>query len=500
MTRPNLLFLYTDEQRFDTLAAYGNPAIAMPNLDGLAARSTVFEQAYVTQPVCTPSRSSLLTGLYPHSNGCLQNNIPLRPETPCLPELLEPGAYACAHVGKWHLGDEIYPQHGFETWLASEDTYHRYYSDKHDEFADRSAYHHWLIERGVRPWSDDAPEEELQASPCLRNRFFRDQIHQLPDEVCRPRFLAEAASNFIRQHAGTPFALHVNFLEPHMPFHSCRDSQYDPAGVTVPGNFAEPFNEGHTLKARFQAARYRAHGFGGQPLQSESDWRRLIAQYWGMCSLVDAHVGSILQTLADCGVDDNTIVVFTSDHGDMMASHRLLGKGLMFEESSRVPLLIRAPGQEAGRRVAGPVSQIDVVPTLLDLMGQGVPGDLPGRSLRPFLDGRDRRARDDVFIEWNLNPDAPKPRPDPEEVAGLGTPDEVAASVADPVRTVVTADNWKFNYSTCGEHELYDLGADPLEMNNLAHRKDHADRVCDLAARIRRWQQRLGDTVDLSGV
>jgi arylsulfatase A-like enzyme len=136
---PNLLFLYTDEQRYDTLAAYGNKTIRMPNLDRLAGQSTVFERAYVTQPVCTPSRATLLTGLYPHTSGLIRNNIPLRADTKCLPEMMPAGLYACAHMGKWHLGDEIYPQHGFPTWLATEDTYHRFYSKAHGEYADRSA-------------------------------------------------------------------------------------------------------------------------------------------------------------------------------------------------------------------------------------------------------------------------------------------------------------------------------------------------------------------------
>ena len=112
MKKPNLLFVYTDEQAFNTLAAYGNNQIEMPNLNRLAEESIVFDQAYVSQPVCTPSRSTLLTGLYPHTNGCTENNIPLRPETACLPEMLKAGEYVCGHFGKWHLGDELFAQHG----------------------------------------------------------------------------------------------------------------------------------------------------------------------------------------------------------------------------------------------------------------------------------------------------------------------------------------------------------------------------------------------------
>lgn len=129
MSKPNLLFLYSDQQRADTLAVNGNSQIHMPNLNGLAAQSTAFERAYVTQPVCTPSRSSLLTGQCPHTNGCTRNNVPLQGDTRCLPELLGDPDYACGHLGKWHLRDEIFAQHGFAEWRAIEDGYWRYYSD-----------------------------------------------------------------------------------------------------------------------------------------------------------------------------------------------------------------------------------------------------------------------------------------------------------------------------------------------------------------------------------
>ena len=132
MKRTNLLFIYTDEQSFNTLAAYGNEQIEMPHLNRLAAASSVFEKAYVTQPVCTPSRSTLLTGLYPHTNGCTENNIPLQPTTACLPEMLAAGDYATAHIGKWHLGDELFAQHGFAEWVSIEDGYNAYFSAGRD--------------------------------------------------------------------------------------------------------------------------------------------------------------------------------------------------------------------------------------------------------------------------------------------------------------------------------------------------------------------------------
>ena len=490
MSAPNLLFLFTDEQRADTMAAYGNARIQTPNLNRLAEQSVVFERAYVTQPVCTPSRSTILTGLWPHTNGCTANNIPLSADTPCLPEMLRDD-YATAYHGKWHLGDEIFRQHGFDEWVSIDDLYAPHYSPGRDRSL-RCDYHHFLVENGFTP--KDA------------STFTRGEAARLPEQFSKPAFLAREASRFIRQHRRDPFCLFVNFLEPHMPFFGPRDYQYDPAEVTLPANFEHPPTESQPLKLRAFARSYVERGHSGLPLRTEADWRRMIANYWGLCSLVDTHVGRILETLEDCGLARNTLVVYTSDHGDMMGSHRLLAKCTQFEEAVRVPLLLRLPGQTEPRRVHGPVSQIDLVPTLLDLMGQPVPDHLQGRSLRPSVEAG-TEPQHDVFIEWNgansgIVGESKRRVRVPDAMKDKVSEEQLRASVTDPVRTVVTQDGWKYNRSAIarpeqrrgGEDELYDLNADPGEIANLAHRSEHAARITELRDRIRRWQEQTGDT------
>ncbi|MBM3853195.1 MAG: hypothetical protein FJ399_08555, partial [Verrucomicrobia bacterium] len=189
--RPNLLFLWTDQQRADTLACYGNARVQAPNLNALAREAAVFERAYVTQPVCTPSRSSVLTGLWPHQNGCTGNNRALRPETRCLPELLRDRAdYATGYIGKWHLGDELFAQHGFQEWAATEDGYGAHFSAGRDREA-RSAYHHWLIGHGHKP--------------DRRGNFSRNYACSVPVEFGKPAFQAERACAFLDQHRREPF-------------------------------------------------------------------------------------------------------------------------------------------------------------------------------------------------------------------------------------------------------------------------------------------------------
>lgn len=487
--QPNLLFLYSDEQRWDTLACTGNRRIAMPNLNRLAEQSTLVEQTYVTQPVCTPARASLLTGLWPHQCAMERTNVILDEAYACLPEMLEPGCWRTAHQGKWHMGDELFAQHGFEEWIASEDTYHDF-CRPHRDPTTHSQYDAFLRAHGCRPRTTSIKGRE----PWVADRFFRKEIHAMPEELSRPMFLANSARRFIREQSDQPWALYVSILEPHMPFHSCRDHQYDPDSVPLPPhNAMQAPARDHARRAQLAAAGYRIQGYDGDgPYSDEASWRRLIARYWGMCSLVDEAIGRILAQLEESGQMDNTIIVFTSDHGDMMGSHGLLAKGYQYEEAARVPLLVKLPGQQRSRRVTGPMSHIDVVPTLLDAMGQQVPAYLPGQS-RLQLMRQGGHCSDDVVIEWNgawRGNDKPLPAW-AEEVPG--TEEQIRASIKQDIRSLVTADGWKYNHSSVGEHELFCLREDPGELCNRIADPAQAERISEYRRRLSKWQQATQD-------
>lgn len=481
MAVPNLLFIYCDELAMRTLATYGNDKIDMPNLNRFAAESIVFDQAYVTQPVCTPSRSTLLTGLYPHTNGCTENNVPLKTETKCLPEMLTPDEFITGHFGKWHLGDEIFQQHGFDEWIAIDDGYCSYYGEDRDQKV-RSDYHHFLIENGRTPKNGD--------------RFGRGEIARLPEELSKPAFLAREATRFLGENKDRPFVLFVNFFEPHMPFTGPRDAQYDVSDIPLPENYDNPPTEAQPLKTRLISEGYCRNGFGGMDLSTDDGWRRLIGNYWGLCSQVDTHAGAILDALDQNGLRDNTIVVFTSDHGDMMGSHKIVAKCVMYEEAVRVPMIIRLPGQQEGRRIMGPMSQIDVVPTLLDLMGQSVPSELQGKSLvEAMTSGSDLETP--VVIEWN-GPnnglgDVSGQVQVPEWMTAMAQLDVIRASTSDEVRSIITHDGWKFNCSPLGEHELYNLNDDPYEKMNLFEKERGGELVAGLLDQLHEWQKRTGD-------
>ena len=484
--KPNLLFLFTDEQRFDSMRCYGNASIRTPNLDRLADQSVVFENAYVTQPVCTPSRASIMTGLYPHTTGCTENNIPLRKETPTIAEMLSDD-YVCAYHGKWHLGDEVIPQHGFGEWVSIEDGPYRAFYSRPEYLERLSNYHHFLVANGFEP------DIENQGTRI----FGRYMAARMPEEFTKAAFLGREAADFIRRNKDNPFLLYVNFLEPHMPFTGPFDDMYDPEQLPVGPTFLEKPESAASLYNRLMAEAWMHSTFEGHDLSSEAGWLKLRAQYWGLVTLVDRSVGRILSALHECGLDEKTIVVFTSDHGDMMGDHGILAKCVMYEEAVRAPLLVRIPWVSRGhRRIGGRISQIDLVPTLLDLIGEPIPEHLEGESRAAVLAGDATPADNDVFIEWN-GPDgldgalactSAKLELSDEEIARVG---------GHPWRTVVTADGWKLNLSPADQCELYDLNADPFERKNLFGDASQAQRVGDLTGRVERWQEQVGDDVDL---
>jgi len=469
--KPNLLFIWTDEQRADTMAAYGNSGIHAPNLNRLARESVVFENAYATQPVCTPNRSAVMTGLWPHTSGCIKNNIPLPGEIPCLPEILDDPDYRTAYMGKWHLGDEIFAQHGFQEWVAIEDGYGGYYSDSRDKSA-RSGYHHFLIDHGYKPDSG--------------TKFSRGFAARRPIDHCKPAFLEMQACDFLRRHRNDPFILYVNFLEPHMPFFGPLDDEHEPADVALPTNFTDPLEDNEPL--RYRIARECCRTKYGE---SEADIRQLIARYWGLVTQVDRSVGAILRTLENLGLDDNTIVVYTSDHGDMMGSHHMVEKSVMYQEAVRIPWLMRIP-QMRGRSqsIKSPVSHIDMMPTLLDLFDARSRADLPGQSLVPEIKGSNTDPRD-VFIQWNPNSGALKIKRGGTQLASKERLKELENERS---RAVISPDGWKLCLSDTDKCQLFNLNKDPGETTNLFDSGDHKEIISRLTGRIHHWQQSANDT------
>ena len=488
-SKPNLLFIFTDQQRYDTLGSYGADWVSAPNLDRLAAESSVFENAYVSQPVCTPARSTIMTGLYPHTSGQTLNAVPLRDDTLTIAEMVDDG-YVCGNYGKWGLGDDPVPQHGFDEWLSVQDSTRSQYS--RTEYLDQySDFHQYLTAHGYEPDMELVDGRVFSAEFCAG----------LPGEHSMSTFLADAAVRFIHANR-TPFMLFVSLIDPHSPYMGPMDGLYDPQEIPVgPAFLREP--EDAPLIVKLRAERDMNRTIQGYDLRTEAGWRGLRSAYFGMVTFLDGAVGRMLDALEEAGRADDTIVVFTSDHGDMLGDHRVMAKRFMYEASARVPLMVRVPWlQPEGRRIPGNISHVDLVPTLLDLMGQSVPKHLQGQSRAAVLRGEESLDGNDVFVQHNGAPVELAWGPDRRTVRDEGVQgnDEINRLNELPWRSLVTADRWKLNLCPGDRSQLFDLNTDPHELNNLFDHPEHRDRIRTMAARIRQWQDETGDQASLPDV
>ncbi|MCX7012727.1 MAG: sulfatase-like hydrolase/transferase, partial [Candidatus Sumerlaeota bacterium] len=469
-----------DEQRADTMAVYGNTKIHAPNLNKFTDECVVFRNAYVAQPVCTPSRTCVMTGLWPHQSGMVKNNLILPKGTPCFPEILNDPDYRTAYMGKWHLGDELYPQHGFQEWASIEDIYNAYFSPGHDE-NDRSDYHRFLVEHGQTPEAD--------------GKFSRSFASKLPLELSKPKFLEGKACDFLRRHRDEPFILYVNFLEPHMPYYGPLNGEHDPAEVNYPANFTYPLGENEPARYRRMQEVYHA-----KECKDEQTLRAAIARYWGLVTEVDLSVGAILKTLEDLGLADNTLVAYSSDHGDMMGSHCLMAKGVMYQEATHVPWMMRVPWMGRKQTVIDqPVGHIDMVPTLLDLMGHAPEERLSGHSLVPLIQGG-KPAEDHVFVEWNTSDDVKPPLTasagkKAKKDKGAGAEEGGGKNDKARFRAVIAPDGWKLSLSDADKNQLFNLAKDPGETVNLFGQKEFEDVQRRLTEKIHQWQEKARDSV-----
>lgn len=468
--RPNLLFLWTDQHRGDTVPWVGNKIVKTPEFfTPLGERSFLFHRAYITQPVCTPSRGSIMTGICPHNHGAWTNNIPLSPDALTIAEHL-PADYAKAYYGKWHLGNENNAQRGFSDWRSIEDIYRKYYKDPAD-LARFSDHYNFLLERGFPP---DNVDEDTPDGAAV---FSRTMAAALPERYTKVAFLADEAEKFLNARKdGHPFILHVNALEPHPPTYGPLNEFHDPADMPAGPAFARRIGEDASRLVRKADEKIRKEGYKSHPIANEQDWRRLRCNYYGLVSMVDRAYARIMRALEASGQADNTIVVYTSDHGDMCGDHCLMQKGNFYEASTHVPLAIHVPWLSRSRvDFKSPVSTVDLVPTLLDLMVGGVPSGADGVSRAAALRDPGSWRPENVTVEWN----------DGEDSTLSG-------------RSRVAADGWKLNLYAGDKPELFDLKSDPGEITNRAAEPAQRDRIRRLTEELHAWQQRTRDKVALA--
>ena len=465
--RPNVLWICTDQQRFDTIGALGNSHVSTPNVDRLVEEGVAFTHAYSQCPICTPSRASFLTGMYPsavHVNG--NGNSHFTGRWPLVTKTLADAGYDCGLIGKLHLAS------AYRRIEPRADDGYRYWQYSHaprDDWPQGHDYADWVRSKG-------AVLGELTKD--------RDGV---PAEFHQTTWCAEKTIEFIGQEREGPWLASVNIYDPHPPFNPPKEyrDMFDPA--EMPGAL---WQESDLEQQRilgvtdFQSVGQHpddldirspiipvSPGVAEKDIPGHRDARTLQAAYYAMIKLIDDQVGRMLEALEATGQRERTVVIFTSDHGETLGDHGLIQKGCRFYDGLvRVPLIFSCPGRfERGLRSDALVELTDKTPTLLELAGLPIPKTMQGRSLLPILTGQTdpSRFRDFVRSEYYDALDSSFCR------AQDGT---YATMFRDRRHKLVVYHGHQVN-------ELYDLENDPNEFNNLWDDPGHQPLKLDLMQR-----------------
>lgn len=395
--RPNVVVFFTDQQRWDSTGAHGNPLELTPNFDRTAKRGTHATAAYTCQPVCLPARAALQTGVYPSRIGCHTNGGQLAASQKTLGHYFREGGYRTGYIGKWHLNKT-------GTTLVPPEV--------------RAGYEYWLGVN-VLEYTSDA--------------YYTVLYDTAGKEVELPGFrvdaVADAGIRYMHEHRSEPFFLMMSFIEPHFQNH--RDDYPAPVG------YAERYT-GRWMPPDLQ----ELGGTAG----------RHLGGYWGTVKRLDEAFGRVQDALISMGLADNTVVVFTSDHGCHFKTRNSEYKRSCHESSTRIPLAITGGEFTGGGELPGLVSLIDVPPTLLEAAGLPVPAEMQGRSLLPLVRRRTRKGSDEVFIQIS------------EGLCGRAIRN---GRWKYAIRQADEGDAGKPAAARYREEFLYDLQADPYELNNL---------------------------------
>jgi arylsulfatase A-like enzyme len=455
-TRPNILWYCADQMRFDAIGALGNSYVHTPVLDRLVADGTAFTTAYCQATICTPSRWSFLTGKYPSTVGMNTNgNMDMPRHERVLPRRLADVGYDCGLVGKLHLAGAA---NGREPRIDDGYRYFQYSHAPRNNWTRGHDYADWLGAKGVEP--DDVL--------TVKTNLFGDLMEptpekdNVPSDLHQTTWASEKSIEFVREARQGPWLLSVNVYDPHPP--------YNP-----PWEYYRRFNPDELPGPRFresdlehQAKLMRAGvDFQSPPRRPEEfEGKKVQAAYYAMIEQVDEQLGRILDALEETGQRENTIVIFSTDHGESLGDHGLTQKGCRFFDGlTRVPLIMAWPGQfRAGLRSDALVELTDVMPTLMECLGLPIPDGTQGRSLLPILRGQAPPDRHREYVRCEYY--------------------DAAALPNRTFGTMYREGRWKLNvYHGTGVGELYDLESDPYEFVDLWDSPEHRHVKTELMQR-----------------
>lgn len=431
MNRPNIIWICTDQQRSDSLGCSGNPVARTPNIDSLAAAGTRFTRHITPMQICSPSRATMFTGLYPRNHQLITNGRALDPEIPTLTGLLADAGYRTHSVGKQHLQPLLAPaeynmpdSRAFWRSDAADDWNGPYYGfqtldlllGESDTAAISGHYARWLEANSPEAVALLSVDQAPKMPPADLDEIWCSAI---PSELHYNSWISDCASKFIEQaDKDDPFFLFVSYPDPHHPFAPPIEyaDRYNPADMSLPR--VDPGERGRLpdyYGDLFPTDRgFRELYWAGLPDMeagsmidtagvSDDSMRRAIAHTYGMIEMIDDGVGGILKTLDQQGLSDDTIVMFTSDHGELLGTHGLLHKGPpSYRQLVEISLLMKGPGIRRGQTLDALTNHIDLTPTFLDLAGVSVDKlSFDGQTLTPLLSGQGDWQRDANFGEYH---------------------------------------------------------------------------------------------------
>lgn len=462
--KPNILWICTDQQRFDTLGCYGNKFVSTPNLDRLAEEGVLFSNAISQSPVCSPSRGSFLTGRYPVTCRQRQNGADIPDSEVLVTKLLHDAGYRCGLSGKLHLR-ACNPSSGCTEMESRID-------DGYDEFHwSHDTAPVWGLHNEYYAWLHDVHGTTYKTEAYEGCEHIRKGM---PKDLHQTHWCADKAIDFIKENKGRPWLFSVNMYDPHHPF----DPPYEMIEryLDILDDIPLPsYEEGELASKTVWQRQDHLGGYNGTsgypfPEMSDRDHRLVRAAYWAMCDLIDIEVGRMLDALKETDQYDDTIVIFHSDHGEMLGDHGIYLKGPFFYECAiHVPLIISWPGHIGSGVVPGIVELMDLPETILELCSLPSYPAMQGKSLVPLFSDNEGKLHDSAYSEYmNAMPWHTSPK-----------------AFASMVRT----ERWKLVASHSDDGgELYDLCNDPDERVNLFHDPEYIDVRLEMTEKLlRRW-------------
>ena len=470
MRKPNILWIGLDQIRRDTPGCYGNSVCQTPNIDRLAREGVVFDRAYTTCSLCTPARASMLTGRFAFAHKMLTNCDMYHYTAAELPDpslllhtRIQSQGYRCGFIGKWHVGTKLGPvDYGFEGMnvggygnIRREPGFLDYLKSKNLSYT---------IQPGI------------SANPG--NTTLLTGLWDGPAQSTPPYYLAERTIGLLESFSSDsePFFLTCQFWGPHQPCFPSREyaGMHDRKSIEPWINYEDSWKGKPDMVRRTHTDFYR-----GIPENWEA-WREVVGSYYDFTTMIDAQIGGILDKVDQLGIADNTLIILSTDHGDMTGSHGGMNdKGYLYEEAHRIPLILSWPGKfPDGTRRNQLVYNMDILPTMLDIVGQSDDG-LHGKTLLPFIEDRTNPAsRTELLLEFH------------------------GIRFLYSQRAVVTEDGWKYIFTPGDKDEVYDLNEDPGELDNLLDEHGQArrsqDKVAELRQRLIEITAKAGDPLQMA--